>query len=329
MTRTATRRTALLAVPAAAALLAAPRPLRAQGAPWPDRPIRLVVAFPAGSVTDTLMRHLAEPLGRELGQPVIVDNRPGGNGVVGTESAMRTAPDGLTWCVLSVTNGALNTYTVRRLPYDPLKDFAPVGFIADTAYILVVPAASEARDLRGLLDLARRRPGQLTYSHGNSSAHIASATMARLAGVEMTSVPYRGGPEALTDVVAGRIDSTFTDFPAGMPQIREGKVRALAVSSAQPLPQAPEIPPVAKVLPGFELSAWFGMAVPAGTPAPVVARANAAMNTVLASAEFAERVGKLGYTPRPTEPEWFRTFLRGQIETLGRQARESGLEVSG
>jgi len=329
-TNTATgRRAALLAAPAA--LLAAPAAPRAQGgaAPWPDRPVRLVVAFPAGSVTDTLMRHLSEPLGRELGQPVVVDNRPGGNGSIGTESVARAAPDGHTWCVLSTTNGALNTYTIRRLPYDPLKDFAPIGFIADTAYILVVNAAHPARDLRGLLDLAKRRPGQLTYSHGNSSAHIASATMARMAGAEMTAVPYRGGPEALTDVIAGRIDSTFTDYPAGIPQIREGKVRALAVTTAAGFPLTPDIPPVAAVLPGFDQSAWFGMAVPAATPAPVIARANAAMNKVLASPDFAERVGRLGYTPRPTEPEWFREYLRGQIETLTRQAREAGLEVSG
>ncbi|CAA9225375.1 MAG: BUG/TctC family periplasmic protein [uncultured Acetobacteraceae bacterium] len=320
-----TRRAALGAAPA---LLAAAPSLRAQGS-WPDRPIRLVVAFPAGSVTDTLMRHLAEPLGRELGQPVIVDNRPGGNGAIGTESAARAAPDGHTWCVLSTTNGAVNTYTIRRLPYDPLKDFAPIGFIADTAYILVVPAAHPARDLRGLFDLARQRPGQLTYSHGNSSAHIASATMARMAGVQMEAVPYRGGPEALTDVIAGRIDSTFTDYPAGMPQIREGKLRPLAVTTAQGFPLTPDVPPVAAVLPGFDQSAWFGMAVPAATPAPVIARANAAMNKVLASPELAERVGRLGYTPRPTEPEWFREYLRGQIETLGRQAREAGLEQSG
>jgi tripartite-type tricarboxylate transporter receptor subunit TctC len=231
--------------------------------------------------------------------------------------------------VLSTTNGALNTYTIRRLPYDPLKDFAPIGFVADTAYILVVHAAHPARDLRGLLDLARQRPGQLTYSHGNSSAHIASATMARMAGVRWTAVPYRGGPEALTDVIAGRIDSTFTDYPAGMPQIREGKLRALAVTTAQGFPLTPDVPPVAAVLPGFDQSAWFGMAVPAATPAPVIARANAAMNKVLASPELAERVGRLGYTPRPTEPEWFREYLRGQIETLGRQAREAGLEQSG
>ena len=305
-----------------AALLAAP----AVAQTWPDRPIRLVVAFPAGSVTDTLMRHLAEPLTRELGQPVIVDNRPGGNGVVGTESAARSAPDGHTWCVLSVTNGALNTYTVRRLAYDPLRDFAPIGFVAETAYLLVVPASSPARDLRGLIDHAKASRTPLTFSHGNSSALIASATLARLAGVEMTGVPYRGGPEALTDVIAGRIDSTFTDFAAGMPQVREGKVRALAVTSPQPFSLAPEIPTVASVLPGFAFDVWFGLSVPAATPAPIITRANAALNKVLGDEELKARLARLGYAPRGSAPQEFQDFLRNQISVLSQRAREAGLE---
>ncbi len=311
-------RRALLAAPALLPTLA-----RAQ-APWPDRPVRIVVAFPAGTVTDTLIRHLSEPLSRELGQPVIVDNRPGGSGVVGTESVARSAPDGLTWCVLSVTNGALNTYLVPRLSYDPLRDFAPVGYVADTAYILVVPAASPARNLKGFIELAKRQP--LTFSYGNASARIASAMLARLGGAEMTAVPYRGGPEALTDVIAGRIDSTFTDFAAGMPQVREGKVRALAVTSPEAFALAPEIPPVASLLPGYAVSAWFGMGVPAATPAPIVARANAAMNAALAAPDFIEKVGRLGYVPRGSTPEAFHAFLRGQIEEMTARAKEAGLE---
>ncbi|TCZ65358.1 Bug family tripartite tricarboxylate transporter substrate binding protein [Roseicella aquatilis] len=313
-------RRSLLAAPALLAL-----PARAQ-APWPDRPIRIVVAFPAGSVTDTLIRHLAEPLARELGQPVLVDNRPGGNGVVGTESAARAGTDGHTWCVLSVTNGALAPYVVRKLPYDPVKDFAPIGFLAETAYILVVPADHPARDLRGLIALAKQKPGQLTFSYGNQSAHIASATLARMAGVEMSGIPYRGGPEALTDVIAGRIDCTFTDIPAGLPQVREGKLRAIAITQPEVFPLAPDIPPVATVLPGYGFRFWFGLAVPAGTPPAIVARANAAVNAVLGSAEFTERVAKLAYVPRPTEPEWFRTFLQGQIRELGERAREAGID---
>ena len=304
---------------AGAALVTAPAIAQPR---WPDRPIRLVVAFPAGSVTDTLMRHLAEPLTRELGQPVVVDNRPGGSGVVGTESA----PDGHTWCVLSVTNGALNTYTVRRLSYDPVKDFAPIGFVAETAYILVVPASSPARDLQGFIDHAKASRTPLTFSHGNSSSLIASATLARMAGVEMTAVPYRGGPEALTDVIAGRIDSTFTDFAAGMPQVREGKVRAIAVTLPQRFSLAPDIPTVASVLPEFTFDVWFGMGVPAATPAPVIARANAAMNKVLGDAELKERLARLGYTPRGSTPQEFQDFLRNQITVLSSRAREAGLE---
>ncbi|WP_169747470.1 Bug family tripartite tricarboxylate transporter substrate binding protein [Belnapia moabensis] len=311
-------RRALLTAPALLPTLA-----RAQ-APWPDRPVRIVVAFPAGTVTDTLIRHLSEPLSRELGQPVIVDNRPGGSGVVGTESVARSAPDGLTWCVLSVTNGALNTYLVPRLSYDPLKDFAPVGYVADTAYILVVPAASPARDLKGFIELAKRQP--LTFSYGNASARIASAMLARMGGAEMTAVPYRGGPEALTDVIAGRIDSTFTDFAAGMPQVKEGKVRALAVTSPQAFALAPDIPPVASLLPGYAVSAWFGMGLPAATPAPIVTRANAAMNAALADPGFIEKVGRLGYVPRGSTPGEFHAFLRGQIEEMTVRAKEAGLE---
>ena len=308
---------------AGAALVTAPAIAQPR---WPDRPIRLVVAFPAGSVTDTLMRHLAEPLTRELGQPVVVDNRPGGSGVVGTESVARPAPDGHTWCVLSVTNGALNTYTVRRLSYDPVKDFAPIGFVAETAYILVVPASSPARDLQGFIDHAKASRTPLTFSHGNSSSLIASATLARMAGVEMTAVPYRGGPEALTDVIAGRIDSTFTDFAAGMPQVREGKVRAIAVTLPQRFSLAPDIPTVASVLPEFTFDVWFGMGVPAATPAPVIARANAAMNKVLGDAELKERLARLGYTPRGSTPQEFQDFLRNQITVLSSRAREAGLE---
>ncbi|RAI56247.1 Bug family tripartite tricarboxylate transporter substrate binding protein [Roseicella frigidaeris] len=313
-------RRALLAAPALLAL-----PARAQEG-WPDRPVRIVVAFPAGSVTDTLLRHLAEPLGRELGQPVIIDNRPGGNGVVGTDSAARAGTDGLTWCVLSVTNGALAPYVVPKLPYDPVKDFAPIGYVAETAYILVVPTGHPARDLKGLLALAKQKPGALTFSYGNQSAHIATATMARMAGVEMTGIPYRGGPEALTDVIAGRIDCTFTDIPAGVPQMKEGKVRALGITQPEPFALLPEIPPVGSVLPGYGFRFWFGMAVPTGTSPAIIARANAAMNAALRQPEFTERVARLGYVPTPTEPEWFRAFLRKQIQELGARAREAGIE---
>ncbi len=302
-----TRRAAL------AAPLLLPSLARAQA--WPDRPIRIIVAFPAGSVTDTLHRNLAEPLSRELGQPVIIENRAGGNGVVGTEAGARALPDGHTWTVLSTTNGALNTYTVKRLPYDPLRDFASIGYVADNPYVLAVKADHPAKDLRGLIDMAKAAPGKLTYSTGNSSSHIASATLASMAGVEMTNIPYRGGPEALTDVMAGRIDSTFTDIPAGLAQQREGRIRLL-----------PGVPPVSSVLPGYGFVFWFGMVVPAATPAPIVARANAAINKVLADPAIIAKLEGMGYVAGPGEPAKFTETLRRQIPLLVDRARAAGIE---
>ena len=298
---------------------------RAQAA-WPDRPIRIIVAFPAGSVTDTLHRNLAEPLTRELGVPVIIENRPGGNGVVGTEAGARAPADGHTWTVLSTTNGALNTYTIRRLPYDPLKDFAPVGYVADNPYVLAVKADHAAKDLRGLLELARLQPGKMTYSTGNSSSHMASATMASMAGVEMTNIPYRGGPEALTDVIAGRIDCTFTDIPAGMAQMREGRVRLLATTYPTDFRLTPGIAPVSSVLPGYGLVFWFGICVPAATPAPTVARANAALNKVLADPVVVTKLEGMGYITGPGDPAKFSAVLRQQIEELPKLARAAGIE---
>lgn len=313
----------LLAAPVVWAPLAA----QAQGA-WPDRTIRITIGFPAGSVTDSLMRNLLEPLSRELGQTVIIDNRPGGNGVVGTMAVKNAAPDGYNQAILSVTNGALNTYLVRNLPYDPIKDFAHTGFLAEAPYLLVVPANSPAHSLADLIELAKRRPGELTFSHGNFSSLIGSEMLCRMSGTRMLAVPSRGGPEALTEVLAGRIDSTLTDFAAGLAQVREGRVRALGVTSKTVFPLAPEILPIAAAVPNYELIVWFGLAAPAGTPAPIVARFNEALGKVLGQAETREKLGRLGYAPRAMTPEQWRDFLQSQITSLTQLARDIGLEPS-
>jgi len=314
----------LLAAPA----LLAPLSAEAQTAAWPDRTIRITIGFPAGSVTDSLMRNLLEPLTRELGQTVMIDNRPGGNGVVGTMAVKNAAPDGYTQAILSVTNGALNTYLVRNLPYDPIKDFAHTGFLAEAPYLLVVPNSSPARSVADLVELAKRRPGELTFSHGNFSALIGSEMLCRMTGTRMLAIPSRGGPEALTEVLAGRIDSTLTDFAAGLAQVREGRVRALGVTTPEAFPLAPEIPPIASAVPGYQLIVWFGLAAPAGTPAPVVARFNEALSKVLAQPDTREKLGRLGFAPRSMSPEQWRDFLQSQITNLTRLAREVGLEPS-
>ncbi|MDB5379880.1 MAG: transporter substrate-binding protein, partial [Rubritepida sp.] len=172
-------------------------------AAWPDRPIRLVVPFPPGSATDTLSRPFAEALSRELEQPVVIDNRAGGNGVVGTENAARSPADGNTLLIYSTSGASVNPHTLRRIPYDPIRDFAPIGFIAEMPYILVVAADHPARDMAGLVDYLRRRNGEATFSYGNSASLIAVSLLGQATGTRVQPIPYRGGPEALTDVMAG------------------------------------------------------------------------------------------------------------------------------
>jgi tripartite-type tricarboxylate transporter receptor subunit TctC len=311
-----TRRSAF-ALPALAA------PAFAQN--WPDRPIRLIVAFPAGTITDTLFRSLVEPLSTELGQPVVIDNRPGGNGVVGTMAARTAQPDGHTWIVLSVTNASLNTWTVRNLAYDPLNDFAHLGSVAEAPYLVVAPN-NGATSITDLLDRARRRPGELTFSHANTSAQIASEMLNRAAGVRMTAVPYRGGPEALTDVIAGRIDSTFTDFANGLAQVREGRVRALGVTTPEPFPLAPEIPPISRTVPGFALTVWFGLGTVQPAPVAAVTRANAALQRVLRQPDVIARLGRMGYSPIPNSPEQNRDFLIQETRKWVETAQSLGIE---
>ncbi|WP_149537497.1 Bug family tripartite tricarboxylate transporter substrate binding protein [Siccirubricoccus phaeus] len=310
------------------ALLAAPAllPAARAWAAWPDRPVRLIVPFPAGSATDTITRSLAEPLARALGQSVVVDNRGGANGVIGAEAAARAAPDGYSLLIYSTSNASVNPHTLRRLPYDPLRDFAPIGFIAEMPYVLVVPAASPARDLAAFLELARRRPGEVTYSFPNSASLIAISMLARMAGVQVSPIPYRGGPEALTDVVAGRIDATFTDFANGLAQVRDGKLRALAVTTARPFPLAPEIPPVASVAAGYDLTVWYGLAAPAGTPVPILRRASAALDAALDDPGLTARLATQGYVPRKMGPEEFADFLHRQLALWGERVRAAGIE---
>lgn len=314
------RRRALLAVPGLT--LAAPALAQA----WPDRPLRLVVAFPAGSLTDVLARLLAEPLGQRFGQPVIVDNRAGGNGTVGTIAVQQAAPDGNTVLIISTSAASVNPHIVRRLPFDPVRDFTHIGAIAEAPYLLVVPGGGPDANLAQFFERARARPGELTFSHGNASALIMTEVMARRAGVRLTAVPYRGGAEALTEVGAGRIDCTFTDFANGLAQAQGGRVRAIAQSAGQRTPLAPEVPPVADLVPGYDINVWFGLSAPNGTPAPVVRRWNEALNGALRDEAVVARLRQLGFLPFTQTPDQFGDYIRTQLASWGELVRIAGVE---
>ena len=288
--------------------------------------MRLVVAFPAGSLTDVLARVLAEPLSQELGQPVIVDNRAGGNGIIGTQAVAQAAPDGHTLVVISTSAASINPHILKRMPFDPVKDFAHIGALAEAPYLFVVPPAAPDADLRSFLARARRSPDGLTYSHGNASSQIMIEVLARAAGVRLTGVPYRGGAEALTDVAAGRIDCTFTDMANGLAQPRAGQVRALAQSVREPTPLAPDVPPVAAVVPSYDINVWFGVSAPGATPAPIVVHANRALNTALHQPVTVERLRQLGFLPFTQTPAQFAQYLRDQLEAWGKRVRIAGIE---
>lgn len=311
------------------AALAAPALIlgaRAARADWPARPVRLIVAFPAGSGTDVLARVLAEPLSQELGRPVIIDNRAGGNGIVGTQAAVQAAPDGYTFVIISTSAASISPHTLRQMPFDPVRDLAHVGALAEAPYMFVVPPGAPDGDLGGFFERARRRPDALTYSHGNASSLIMTEVLARGAGAQLTAVPYRGGAEALTDVAAGRIDCTFTDMANGLAQSQAGRVRALAHSGKDPTPLAPGLPAAATVVPGYDIKVWFGVSAPVGTPAPIVARANQALNAVLQQPGVVERLRQLGFLPFSQTPEQFGQYLRDQLQAWGERVRIAGVE---
>jgi len=320
MSRLHLSRRAAWALPA---LLALPRRARAA---WPDRPVRLVAPFPAGSGTDLLARMLAEPLSERFGQPVVVENRPGGNGVVGSAAVANAAADGYTLLMLGTSAAAINPHLLRRLPYDPIRDFAPVGGIAEQPYLLVVSPKAPGGDLKSWLAAMRARPQEVTLAYGNAGSQIMAAMLARDAGLRLTAVPYRGTPEAITDVLGGRIDCTFTDFGIGMAQHRDGRLRGLAQTSATPFPLAPEVPPMASEVPGFDATVWFSMVAPAATPPEIVARASAALEQALASAPFQEKLAHHGLAPLHLGPEALRAHLQRQLAVWGERVRLAGIE---
>lgn len=285
--------------------------LRAQTA----RPLRIVVPFTPGGSTDILARALAPKLGPALGVNVIVDNRPGAGGSIGATEVARAEPDGNTVLMGHIGTLAVNPSMYPRLAYDPIKSFVPVAYVARVPNVLVVQAGAPWRTLKDLLDAARAKPGQLSYSSGGngSAAHITFESLKLRARVFMTHIPYRGTAPSVSDVIAGQVDCTFTGSPAVIPHIKSGRLRALAVSSAQRLPALPDVPTVAESYAGFEADQWYGIVAPAGTPVAVVSRLNAEINKALALPDVAQQLAVEGAAPVPGTPQAFGDLIRREL----------------
>jgi tripartite-type tricarboxylate transporter receptor subunit TctC len=311
---------------AAAPLLANVTAARADT--WPSRPIRIEVPFAAGVSPDVVSRMLAEPLGKALGQPVVVDNRAGAAGIIGAEVAARSAPDGYTLFMAVNSIVGINPHVYSKLPYDTFRDFVPVTQVVRVPYVLVTGPNGFA-DMRDVIARAKARPGSVDYASlgVGSGPHVVMEMFSNMAGIRMTHVPQRAS--ALPEVMAGHVPLLFDPVTTALPLVRGGKLRALAVTSARRLAALPEVPAVAEVLPGYEGDGWQGFYMPAGTPAAVVQRMNRELVTLLARPDIRSRLGELGLEPVGNSIDEFTRITRADFDKWGRIARANGIRTEG
>ena len=306
-------------------MLAAPAIVSAQT--FPSRPIRLVVTFPPGGTTDILARQLQPKMSEVFGQPVVVENRSGASGSIGTVEIARAAPDGHTFGMVIST--VISSTLISRQPYDALRDLTPIQLLARVADILVVPMSSPIRSVADLVEHAKRNPGMTYGSPGiGTSVHIAGAMFALAAGVEMTHVPYRGGGPALTDLVSGHLNLMFGNASSTLPFVREGALRAIAVTSAQRAPYLPTVPTIAESgLPGVVIDEWYAFVGPAGIPRPIVERLNAGLNGIVTQPAERARLLEMGAEVVAGSPDEFSRFMREEVDKIGRVVRAADIRM--
>jgi tripartite-type tricarboxylate transporter receptor subunit TctC len=296
---------------------------------YPAKPIKLIVPFPPGGGTDISARTLTGKLSESAKWTFVVENKPGAGGNLGIEQAVRSPADGYTLVIGQTSNLAINPALYAKLPYDPLKDLAPVALVVSAPVVLVVAASSKYRSLGELIAEARKDPGVTFASPGNGTvSHLAGELLQRAAGVKLTHVPYKGAAQAMTDTLGGQVQSFMSSVPSALSHIKSGRLRALAVTSAQRSPELPSVPTVAESgYRGFEASTWYGLLAPAGTPASVIARLNAEVNRALATQEVRARLASEGGETLGGSPEQFAAFLAAEHAKWGRVVRESGAKV--
>jgi len=297
---------------------------------WPARPIKLVVGAPAGGPIDLLARILGPALSERLGQPVVIDNRPGAGGNIGAEYTARSAPDGYTLFVGTSGPMAINSSLYRNMRYDPLKDFSPVMQAASAPFVVVVNASSPWRTLPELLAYAQKNPGKLNHGAvpGNAT-HLAAELFASSTGVKLVMVPYKGTGPLLNDMFGGQIDMTFASTPGVLQQIKNGKLHALAVTSKERLKELPEIPTLAESgLAGYDASVWYGIVAPARTPTEIIQRLNTELHAILGDSKVRELMAHNDFTPETSSPEQFSAYIKEETDKWGKVVKSSGAVVN-
>ncbi len=293
---------------------------------YPSKPIRLVIPFAAGSATDSAGRLLAQELSQRLRQNVIVENRPGALGQIAAVFVAQSAPDGYTLFMTTNTTHSANPHLFKTLAYDPVKDFEPIARVGMLPFMLVINPQLKVNSTAELLAYARANPGKLTYGQASSASLVAAETLNTMAKVSIVGVPYKVSPQAILDLVAGRLDFMVADFTTAMPQVKAGKLKVLAVTTAKRSALMPDIPPIAATLKGFDLTSWNGIFAPAGTPKEIVARLARETLDVLAQPDIKAKFAVIGFEVDPQDSEPFGRFVRDEIAAWGKLVRAAGIQ---
>ena len=299
------------------------------GQAWPQKPVRFIVPFPPGGATDISARLLGEKLSQIWGQQVVIENRGGAGGGVGAAEAARAAPDGYTLFFPSGSVVTANQHIYAKLNYDPEKDFVPITNVVSGPQVVAVPASSPYKTVKDLIDAAKASPGKLTFGHAGigSQTHLAAESLGHAAGVQFTHVPYKGESAALADLMGGQIQLATSNFAASAALAREGKIRALAVTSKERNPQLPDVPPASDVLPDFESQGWFGLMAPTGTPREVIEKVYRDSARIIHTEDFRARVEQLGMEPVGNTPADFAAAIRQQSARWQKVIKERGIKA--
>jgi putative tricarboxylic transport membrane protein len=297
-------------------------------AQFPSKPVRVVVPFGAGSSTDIVMRIIAQPLGQALGQPIVVDNKPGADGVIAAVDVMKASPDGHT--IMLATNSPLSAapHLRKALPYHPINDFTPLSFVGNYTFFIVVHPAVPARSLAELISYARANPGKLNYATGNTTSIVSTAMFATLAKINMQHIPYKTEPPAITDILSGQIHLMFSSYSTVAPHLQVGKLRALVTTLPERSPLMPEVPSIVEAgFPKFPIVPWAGMVGPAKMPKEAVDRLNGELNAVLKRPEVREALAKQAFAPRGSTVAEMTAIIRDQLEIWGKAIRDAGIQA--
>jgi tripartite-type tricarboxylate transporter receptor subunit TctC len=294
-------------------------------AAYPDRPVKVIVPFPAGSATDLVARVLSLELQEELKQPFVVENKPGAQGSIATDMVAKSNPDGYT-LLLPANTHAANPSLYKKLPYEVTKDFVPIARLATTSLVLMVKSDFPAKTLPEFMAHIKKNSGKLSAGYGSSSSQVSVSQLKKRSGVDVTEVPYKGIPLAVNDVLSGTLDFTFVDLGNALAQAKGGKLRGIAVTEKGRNALAPEWPPMADVLPGYEITAWFALFAPKGTPADIVAKLQAATLKALAKPEVKDKLAIIGMVPAPLKSDETQKFVEAEVGKWGQLIKEAGIQ---